>query len=501
MTHLPLEPRPGTYAPTEPNPASGPLPDPGSRRAAFISWIVVIVCAIAVVIFQQIGVSSKTAAAQAAPEPDALLVGEFDQAAMMGKVIVKASQSFDPAQRSQLSIYLQDSDTMPVEQRLAIVPAVAEVLGKDTALARLDAIEARPASKEFQTDIDQLRTLYQSGPDALDPSVRTRIVKRFGWSGDLALTFGSPNTDPKRAALLSGGPQLIAVMLSVGALICVGFFGGLVLLALFVIGAATGKIKSRLTRPASGGSVGIETAAVFIACFFGLKILAEVLAYLMLGNKTGTALAEAEGQLHIITLAIQWLILPVVLIWPMIRQFRQPEARRALGLHSGTGVFKEIGVGIIGYIASVPVFFGGAVISLILMIAWQALQTALGVPPAKGPINPLLDYFAQSPAFVLLLASLAVIWAPITEEVVFRGGMLRQLHTRMNIIPAAILTAIAFALMHGYPIIMMGSILGLAVSFAMLRWWRGSLISCITAHCMHNAIVSLLLYSLVKALG
>lgn len=498
MTHLPLEPRPGAYQPTS---TAAPTADPGSRRAALISWIIVVVCAIAVVIFQQVGVSSKTAAAQATPEPDAPLVGEFDQAAMMGKLIVKASRSVDPAQRPQLSIYLADSDTMPAEQSLAIVPAVAEVLGKDAALERLDTIEGRPTGKEFQTDIDHLRTLYQSGPDALDPTIRTRIAKRFGWAGDLALTFGKPDTDPKRAAMLDGGALLITVMLTAGALLCVGFLGGLVLLALFFISVATGKIKPRLTRPPAGGSVGIETAAVFIACFLGLKVLAEVLAAVMLGNKTGPALAEAEGQLHIVTLVLQWLILPVVLLWPMIRQFRQPDARRALGLHSGTGVFKEIGVGIIGYIASVPVFLAGALLSVILMFVWQAIQQAMGVPPAKGPINPLLDYFAQSPAFVLLLASLAVIWAPITEEVVFRGGMLRQLHTRINIIPAAIITAIAFALMHGYPIIMMGSILGLAVSFAMLRWWRGSLISCITAHCMHNAIVSALLFSLVKALG
>lgn len=498
MTHLPLEPRPGSLSSSAP---AAPTADPGSPRAALISWIVVIVCAIAVVVMQQLGVSAKSSAAQAAPEPDAALVGDFDQAAMMGKVIVKVGQAVDPAQRPQLSIYLEDSKSMPVEQRLAIIPAVAEILGKDAALERLTAIEAAPASKDYQTDIDQLRTLYEAGPDALDPTVRTRLTKRLGWAGELALTSGKPDTDPARAALLGGGTQLVIVLFAAFGLVCVGFFGGLVLLALFFFSLARGSIKPRLTRPPAGGSIGIETAAVFIACFLGLKILSEVLAAVMLGNKTGTALAEAEGQLHITTLVLQWLILPVVLLWPMIRQFRQPDARRALGLHSGTGVFKELGVGILGYIASVPVFLGGAVISLLLMIAWQALQQAMGMPPAKGPINPLLDYFAQSPAFVLLLASLAVIWAPITEELVFRGGMLRQLHTRINIIPAAVLTAIAFALMHGYPIIMMGSILGLAVSFAMLRWWRGSLISCITAHCMHNAIVSALLFSLVKALG
>jgi membrane protease YdiL (CAAX protease family) len=496
MTHLPLEPRPGRI----PENSAPTGADPGSRGAAKVAWIVVILCALAVVVFQQFGLSAKTAAVQAAPAPDAPLVGDFDQAAIMGKMIVKIAQSFDPAQRPQLAIYLKDSDDLPAEQTIALVPAVAEVLGKDAALERLTTIEARPTGKEYQTDIDQLRTLYESGPAALDPSVRTRISKRLGWAGDLALSFGAPDTDAKRAALLRGGQALVVGLLAIGALICFGVLAGLVLLVLFALGVARGAIKPRLVRPVAGGSVGIETVAIFIACFLLLKLVAMLLESVMLDGKTGAALEAAESQLHLATLVLQWLILPVVLLWPMFRQFRQPEARRALGLHSGAGVFKEIGVGIVGYIAGVPIFLAGAMVSLVLMFTWQAIQSMMGAPPMKGPINPLLDYFSQGPLFLILLATLAVIWAPITEELVFRGGMLRQLHTRTNIFVATVITAITFALMHGYPIIMMGSIIGLAMTFAMLRWWRGSLISCMTAHFLHNALVSVILYAMSNAL-
>jgi membrane protease YdiL (CAAX protease family) len=164
-------------------------------------------------------------------------------------------------------------------------------------------------------------------------------------------------------------------------------------------------------------------------------------------------------------------------------------------------LIKEIAAGFLGYLACFPLLIAGAIVSVLLMFAWQIIQKALGGTPPNAPANPLLDYFEQGPTLLILLATLAVVWAPIVEEVVFRGGLLRQLYTRTNIILAAIISSIVFAFMHGYPIIMLGSIIGLAMGLAMLRWFRGSLISCITAHAIHNALVSALLFTLVKLLG
>jgi len=41
----------------------------------------------------------------------------------------------------------------------------------------------------------------------------------------------------------------------------------------------------------------------------------------------------------------------------------------------------------------------------------------------------------------------------------------------------------------------------LALGFSLLRYWRGSLIACVVAHALHNALVSGLLILLVSIVG
>jgi membrane protease YdiL (CAAX protease family) len=413
---------------------------------------------------------------------------------------------------------------LSIEEQLVLVPVLAEFRGDAAARDYLTELAANPKSAEFAREVELLVRLYAQGQgpvegqgkgedastdaaavaakniSALSAADTDFIKKRFGWSGELALTRHLPAIDPQRAPLLADGLLVAVALGTMGLIVCLGFFVGAVLIGVFVVLMATGRIQPRMQRVAVGGSVGVETLAVFVASFLGLKLASELLVTLVVGNKVGPAAAEAEGQVAIATLILQWMILPIVLLWPMLRRLPQPEARRSLGLHTGTGLFKEIGAGIVGYIASIPLLIGGAVITLIMMAIVEGVRTSMGMPPTKGPVNPLLDYFTQGGAFVILLAGLAIIWAPLVEEVVFRGGMLRQLHSRMNIIIAAILTALFFAFMHGYPIFMMGPIIGLALGFAMMRWWRGSLISAITAHAIHNGGVSILLFVLARAL-
>jgi hypothetical protein len=485
--------------------------------AAKIAWIVAIVCGLSVMVIQQVGVSSKTAAAQAAPAADAPLVGDFDQGKMMGKVLVKMSQLVPPADRPQLAMYLDSMPQLSIEEQLVLVPVLAEFRGDAAAREYLTQLASHARSGEFAREIDLLVRLYAEGHgqdssgDAASIAARNLsalsaddtefVKKRFGWSGDLALTRHLPAIDPNRAPLLADGLLVAVVLGTMGLVVCLGFFVGVVLIGVFAVLMATGRITPRMQRVAVGGSVGVETLAVFVAAFFGLKLVSELLDMLIIGNKTGAAAEAASSQVAIATLLLQWMILPLVLLWPMLRRLPQPEARRALGLHTGSGIIKEVGAGILGYIASIPLLLSGAVITLILMAIVEMVRTSMGMAPTKGPVNPLLDYFTQGGAFVILLAGLAIIWAPVVEEVVFRGGMMRQLHSRMNIIIAAILTALFFAFMHGYPIFMMGPIIGLALGFAMMRWWRGSLISAITAHAIHNGGVSIMLFLLARSLA
>ena len=493
-----------------------PRQDPGSRKAALIAWAVLIGAAVAVFSIQQFGVGVNPAQAQV-PNPESQpLVGTFDAPALTGKLMVKLGGLLPADQRAGLVAGGGlDAGTLPLPDAIASVPIVAELGGTDAALAALVKIKPRleklAADKPedaavLRPDVELLEALYTPAAPTYDPAQlsdaqRQRLDARFGWAGKLAQVRGLPDTDPARAPLIDGGWHIIALVTLVVAFIALGLLVGLPLLIVGIVRLAAKRDRSRLERMAPGGSVGIEIAAIFVVCFLTLKLVVGLIAAAMTSGKTGPALDQAESQAQIIALSLQWLILPAVLLWPRIRGLDWAGSRHAVGLHSGAGVFKELGAGVVGYIACLPLLFAGAVVTMVVLLITQAVQAALGHEPASGPVNPLLEYFGASGLLPVLLTALAVIWAPIVEEIVFRGGLLRQLRGPLNIVIAGALTAVVFAAMHGYPISVMAPLVALALGFSLLRYWRGSLIACVVAHALHNALVSGLLILLVSIVG
>ena len=89
----------------------------------------------------------------------------------------------------------------------------------------------------------------------------------------------------------------------------------------------------------------------------------------------------------------------------------------------------------------------------------------------------------------LASAACVTVWAPIVEEVVFRGCLYRHIRSRVPAVVAALGSALAFGLMHGYELVLLGPVLSLGLIFAMMREWRGSLVGPIVMHALHNATV------------
>lgn len=88
----------------------------------------------------------------------------------------------------------------------------------------------------------------------------------------------------------------------------------------------------------------------------------------------------------------------------------------------------------------------------------------------------------------LVLTVLAVVVAaPLAEEIVFRA-LLQRLAARLwGGLPAAVLTAIVFALVHGEPWYVLG-LVGVGLVLAVVWEATGSLLACWLAHAAHNAI-------------
>jgi uncharacterized protein len=110
--------------------------------------------------------------------------------------------------------------------------------------------------------------------------------------------------------------------------------------------------------------------------------------------------------------------------------------------------------------------------------------------------DPNLVWASGSALTVSLLEY--VIFAPIFEELAFRGLLFASLRRRFSFMPAALLSASIFALAHGYGLIGFVSVLWSGFLWAWIYEKTGSLIPGMIAHAMNNLLVSLTVMALLR---
>ena len=133
--------------------------------------------------------------------------------------------------------------------------------------------------------------------------------------------------------------------------------------------------------------------------------------------------------------------------------------------------------GAVTFLAALPVMNG-------VSLAWQTLLQLCGLPVEKQEMVDLLVN-TRSPATRGLLIALAVLGAPLMEEIVFRAGIFRYLRTRLPRWAAFLMPALLFGAAHGNlayfaPL----TVLGLLFSVAYER--TGRIGTTIVAHSLFN---------------
>ncbi len=130
---------------------------------------------------------------------------------------------------------------------------------------------------------------------------------------------------------------------------------------------------------------------------------------------------------------------------------------------------------------------------------WQILLTFLqnsGIDFTTQPQNVVVSMRnAQSPLTMILMALLAVVGAPIVEELIFRGSLYRFLKFRIRRAAAALISAGAFATIHFnltsfFPLIVLGIFLCLSYEIS------GNLKVPILMHAIFNLNSVILIFSL-----
>jgi len=486
-----LEPQPNT------NPAQ--RVDPGTPVSGLIALILAVVFAGGIILWQN---SSETTQYDLVGEeiPELLVGAEYPAPGRFGQFDLPARMFI----RGRLLLMSESNDygTMvmdqfelvytPEDQIRAIIMS-GEYEGAEQALSRLSgkkfelstssesssnssaSINRQVISDELVlAELDALESIYINGPDSIEQPMRDQLIARYGVLGQAVLTHGLDDDDPLRKPIVTGFIP-IAVLL-IGVFLVVGFstLAGMVLLVLGIVNLATGKMRLRFKAPAPGGSVFLETYALFLAAFAVLSIGLFVLS------------VKIDPDYGAWAIPLQWALI-IVPAWALLRGMKSKDWRQAIGLHSGEGVLKEIGCGFLVYLASIPVYMVGVAITVIVLLI-QGMMAASSGEELEPMSNPIFDLISDSNAWIILLVfSLATIWAPIAEELIFRGALFRHMSGRLHWVLAAFFSALLFAYMHSYGPFMVAPLIALGFMFAFMRQWRGSIIAPMTAHFIHNA--------------
>jgi membrane protease YdiL (CAAX protease family) len=182
-----------------------------------------------------------------------------------------------------------------------------------------------------------------------------------------------------------------------------------------------------------------------------------------------------------VMLLVEALIFPLsgaaVTLW----LFRRRKMSIAAVLHSDSrGIGHAVRIGVLTYLGIMPVFVIANVISII-GLSW------LGYPPEPQlTIQLMLD--PASPAwFHAALIGLAIIAAPVVEEVIFRGILLPGLMQHLPALPAIVGASLIFAAIHLHlPSLLPMAVLGAGFCVAYIT--SGSLIAPIVMHAIFNLV-------------
>jgi membrane protease YdiL (CAAX protease family) len=108
------------------------------------------------------------------------------------------------------------------------------------------------------------------------------------------------------------------------------------------------------------------------------------------------------------------------------------------------------------------------------------------------------DLVWASPALTAISLVEYVAFAPVFEELAFRGLLFAILRRKFRFLPAAIISASIFAIAHGYGLVGFVSVLWSGVLWAWIYEKTGSLLPGILAHAINNLLVCLSVMALLR---
>jgi len=458
---------------------------PPRRGKTGLLYLLLVLACTAVIVVDPI--ANRFAPPQAPPDPALTPTPEieiFARCAIAAHALapsVSTSQllgTLDAERVDPVSVPVRTDRIAEIAAHLRTAIVVGEIEGPANALSRVDAVVPAidaldPPDPELRADADALSRIFTDGPGSLTPEERARFTDRHTLLARIALTSGAPDTDPDRAAIVRASVRALLGLTGIAALGVIGMTVGFILLIVGIVLKASGKLPPRYVRdgtsPPRVHNTYLESMILFLTGLALFKAVSIVVGFLVQDPPPAVQIAMYAGY---------WVI-ALAAFWPRVRGVDWSTMRRSIGWTSGRGVVREIGAGIANYLAFLPIVGVGFFLVVVLS---QFLH--------MRPSHPLVDEIpTASPWELVMLYSLAALWAPLVEESMFRGALYHHTRRFTGAVLSACFTAFLFAAIHPQGITTIPALMALALGFAACREWRSSLIGSMTGHALHNAVL------------
>ena len=450
-----------------------------------IAWVLILLLSSAVVVLHLFEASSSAGAKTEVAEQH--LLEEVEGQYAFGIELVTGDASL-------ARTALPGFDLGSMGRRLRGVVLRGQLVGSEAArdmLLRIEvqAEEAGYTPTEAEQEIIQLleRRYAEDGGGVavLGEQDRTFLIEQLGWFGQLAVV-SSDDTSERAAVDAPAIRTCIAIFCAVigfGG----GFFIGLVLLIIVIVFASMGRLHHGLGSPHPGDGLLAEAFAVWMILFLGMQMLLGFVLALIPSLEPHALFLV--GIIQLLTLAAA--------AWPVFRGMRWAPVRTAIGLTRGTGLWRELGWGFCGWMMMLPLLAGGVLVMLILMAMTGSGQNGTGFETTPQPVHPIMLSIADSNTWLIIqVYFVAVIVAPIVEEIVFRGMLYRQLRSATvsmrvgwSVAVSTLVVSVIFAAIHPQGLVAIPALASLAIGMSLMREWRGSLIGSMTMHACNNGIM------------
>ncbi len=234
---------------------------------------------------------------------------------------------------------------------------------------------------------------------------------------------------------------------------------------------------------------------LFIWCLICSMILAQMIAPYLLNTVSHTE--DSYAVWNIISGGVT-LHLGMILVFVLFRYFQPHLFPQSLNVEI-ISFLKAAKLGAYYFLAAFPLVW---VTGLCSVFVFESLNKAgWGIPLDQQPLVGIFEK-TKSPVALTVLLIMAILIAPVAEELVFRAGIYRFFKSRLPTVISMILSAILFSLLHTN-IVSFFSLVVIGVSLCMAYELSGNIMVPIFFHSAFNlnSIILILFRSDLACLG